>query len=173
VPLVTLPDGPPVRRVAFALARRFSQICTTASAEAVESADLTPLEFAVMAHVNPTDGEPDLDQNALAARLGVDRNSASLLVAGLERNALVARRASETDRRTRLVRLTSKGERLFARLNPRAIERQEHVLDTLDPSERELLMDLLVRVIGANASRARPGSGRRKRSPNGQTNTET
>lgn len=173
VPVQVLQAGPPVRRVPFALARRFSQICTTASAEAIEPVDLTPLEFAVMAHVNPADGEPDLDQNGLAARLGVDRNSVSLFVASLERKGLVARRASDTDRRTRLVRLTSKGERLFDRLNPRAIERQESVLEALDPSERELLMDLLVRVIEANASRARPGSGRRKRTPNGQTDTKT
>ena len=39
---------------------------TGASAEAVTEADLTPLEFAVMAYVNSTDGEPDLDQSALA-----------------------------------------------------------------------------------------------------------
>ncbi len=84
VPLLLLQDGPPVRRVPLALARRFFQICTSASAEAVANADLTPLEFAVMAYVNSIDGEPDLDQSALAARLGVDRNSTSLLVGSLD-----------------------------------------------------------------------------------------
>jgi DNA-binding MarR family transcriptional regulator len=172
VPLLVLEDGAPVRRIPFALARRFLQICTTACAEAVEPADLTPLEFAAMAHINSGDGEPDLDQNGLAGRLGVDRNSASLLVASLERKGLVVRRTSDTDRRTRLVRLTSKGERLFAKLHPRAIELQEHVLEVLDPSDRELLMDLLVRVIEANADRARPGSGRRRRGSTGRTTTD-
>lgn len=170
VPLIVLEDGAPVRRIPFALARRFFQICTTASAEAVAAAELTPLEFAVMAYVNPNDGEPDLDQSGLAGRLGVDRNTTSLLVASLERKGLVARRPSETDRRARLVRLTPTGLRLFAKLHPRAIELQEHVLDALEPAERELLTELLVRVIESNAEWARPGTGRRKRNRNGHTN---
>jgi len=168
VPLLVLRDGPAIRRIPLALARRFFQICTSASAEAVTQADLTPLEFAVMAYVNSIDGEPDLDQSALAARLGVDRNSTSLLVGSLESKGLVDRRVSDTDRRARLVRLTPRGEKLFAKLHPKAVELQQHVLDVLDPAERVLLIDLLVRVIEANPDRARPGAGRRKRSTNGQ-----
>jgi DNA-binding MarR family transcriptional regulator len=171
VELLALRDGPPVRRIPLALARRFFQICTTAAAEAVTKADLTPQEFAVMAYVNATDGEPDLDQSALAARLGVDRNSTSLLVGSLEAKGLVARRVSDTDRRARLVRLTPRGEKLFAKLHPPAIELQQHVLDALDPAERNVLIDLLVRVIESNPDRARPGAGRRKRTSNGQTTT--
>jgi DNA-binding MarR family transcriptional regulator len=168
VPLLLLRDGPPVRRIPLALARRFFQICTGASAAAVTEADLTPLEFAVMAYVNSTDGEPDIDQSALAARLGVDRNSTSLLVGSLESKGLLERRVSDADRRARLVRLTPRGEKLFTKLHPKAIERQEHVLEVLDPAERDVLLDLLVRVIEANSDLARPGAGRRKRSVNGQ-----
>jgi len=168
VPLLVLRDGPAIRRIPLALARRFFQICTSASAEALTQADLTPLEFAVMAYVNSIDGEPDLDQSALAARLGVDRNSTSLLVGSLESKGLVDRRVSDTDRRARLVRLTPRGEKLFAKLHPKAVELQQHVLDVLDHAERVLLIDLLVRVIEANPDRARPGAGRRKRSTNGQ-----
>lgn len=169
VPLLVLRDGPPVRRIPLALARRFYQICTSACAEAVSEADLTPLEFAVMANVNATDGEPDLDQNALAARIGIDRNSTSLLVERLGSRGLLERRVSAADRRARLVRLTPWGEQLFADLHPKAIELQQHVLDVLDPAERDVLIDLLVRVIEANPDQARPGAGRRKRSANGQT----
>jgi DNA-binding MarR family transcriptional regulator len=168
VPLLSLKDGPPVRRVPLALARRFFQICTSAGAESVSEADLTPQEFAVMAYVNSIDGDPDLDQSALAARLGVDRNSTSLLVGSLESKGLLTRRVSDADRRARLVRLTPRGEKLFAKLHPNAIARQAQVLDVLDPAEREVLLDLLVRVIEANPDLARPGAGRRKRS-NGQT----
>jgi len=168
VPLLLLRDGPPLRRVPLALARRFFQICTSASAEAVSEADLTPLEFAVMAYVNSSDGEPDIDQSGLAARLGVDRNSSSLLVASLEAKGLLERRVSEADRRARLVRLTPLGEKLFSKLHPKALEGQEQVLEVLDPAEREVLLDLLARVIEANPELARPGAGRRKRSGNGQ-----
>ena len=124
-----------------------------------------------MAYVNPTDGEPDLDQSALAARLGVDRNSTSLLVGSLETKGLVVRRVSEADRRARQVRLTPKGERLLDKLHPPAIELQQQILNVLDPTERKLFMSLLVRIIEANADRARPGTGRRKRNGNGQIST--
>jgi DNA-binding MarR family transcriptional regulator len=168
VPLLQLRDGPPVRRIPLALARRFFQICTGASAEALAEADLIPLEFAVMAYVNSTDGEPELDQTALAARLGVDRNTTSLLVASLESKGLLERRVSDADRRARLVRLTSRGEKLFNQLHPKAIEHQQQVLEVLEPAERDVLIELLVRVIEANRHLARPGAGRRKRSVNGQ-----
>ena len=101
VPLLLLREGPPVRRIPLALSRRFFQICTSAAAEALTGADLTPHEFAVMAYVNSIDGEPDLDQSALAARLGVDRNSTSLLVGSLESKGLLERRVSDADRRAR------------------------------------------------------------------------
>ena len=171
VELLELGASAPVRRVPLALARRFLQICTTAGAEAVSKAGLTPQEFAVMAYVNSTDGEPDLDQSALAARLGVDRNSTSLLVGSLETKGLVARRVSDADRRARLIRLTPKGERLLNKLHPPALELQQQVLDVLDPAERELFIDMLVRVIEANADRARPGTGRRRRNGNGRIST--
>lgn len=154
---------PPVRRVPLALARRFFQICTTAAAESVEEADLTPLEFAVMAYVNKAVGEPDIDQSSLAARLGIDRNNTSLLVERLVSKGLLERRVNGDDRRARLLRLTTRGEKLHARLYPRAFAGQQRVLAMLEPLEREILLDLLVRVIESNLALARPGSGRRKR----------
>jgi DNA-binding MarR family transcriptional regulator len=158
---VELTGGPPIRRVPVALARRFFQICTTACAEAVGEAGLTPLEFAVMAYVNPTDGEPNIDQVVLAARLGVDRNTTSLLVRSLEAKGLLEQRVSEKDRRARLIRLTRRGERLFAGLHQRAFASQQEVLAGLKPAERSLLLDLLLRVIDDNQHLARPGAGRR------------
>jgi len=163
-PLLPLAGGvPPVRRVPNALARRFFQICTTATAESVKDAGLTPLEFAIMAYINRQVGEPDIDQNCLAARLGIDRNNTSLHVERLETAGLLARRVSERDRRARLLRLTARGEALFRRLYPHALAGQERILRVLAPAERDVLLDLLVRVIEANRALARPGTGRRKR----------
>jgi len=156
---------PAVRRVPLALARRFFQICTTAAAASVKDADLTPLEFAVMAYLNKLVGEPDIDQSSLAARLGLDRNNTGLLVERLESRGLLERRTNGDDRRARLLRLTPRGERLHSRLYPKAFAGQQQILDVLDPSERETLLDLLVRVIEGNLSLAQPGSGRRKRGP--------
>jgi DNA-binding MarR family transcriptional regulator len=163
-PLVTFgQDIPPVHRVPMALARRFFQICTTAAAEALEGHDLTPLEWGVIRYLNRRSGEPNIDQASLAARIGIDRNTASQLVDRLERLGLLERRVNGADRRARLLCLTSRGEKLHARILPRTSEGQQRLLGVLKPVERDLLLDLLVRVIEGNRLLARPGTGRRKR----------
>lgn len=156
---------PAVRRVPLALARRFFQICTAAAAASVQDADLTPLEFAVMAYINKLVGEPDIDQSGLAARLGIDRNNTRLLVDRLESRGLLERRTNGEDRRAWLLRLTPRGEKLHGRLYPKAFAGQQRILEVLSPSERDTLLDLLLRVIEGNLSLARPGAGRRKRGP--------
>ncbi|MCC6886991.1 MAG: MarR family transcriptional regulator [Hyphomicrobiales bacterium] len=151
---------PPVRRVPLALARRFFQVCITALAEALEGEDLTPLQYGVMAYVI---GEPDIDQSGVAARLGIDRNNASLVVEQLEAKRLLTRRVNGADRRAKLLRLTPRGEKLHARVYPQAFGGQQRILSVLAPNEREMLLDLLARVIEGNRALARPGSGRRPR----------
>ena len=160
-----------VRRVPLALARRFFQICTAAAAQSIAEAELTPLEFAVMAYINKAVGEPGIDQSTLAARLGIDRNSTSLLVVRLLAKGLLEARINAEDRRARLLWLTPRGEKLHARLYPRAYADQLRILDALNPAERETLLDLLVRVIEGNLPLVRPGAGRRKRSAVSGTTT--
>jgi DNA-binding MarR family transcriptional regulator len=161
---------PPVRRVLMALARRLFQICTTATAEVLAPEDLTPLQYAVIAYV---EGEPDIDQNGLAARLGVDRNNASLLVEQLEAKRLIERRVNGADRRARLLRVTPRGKRLYDRLMPAVFGAQQRLLTLLTPAEREQLLDVLVRVIEGNKVLARPGTGRRKRRPRQSASSQT
>ena len=157
------PGIPPVRRVATALARRFYQICVTLSADSVAAANLTPLQFAVLACLNKRNGEPGIDQNGVAARLGVERSHVSLLVEELGKRGLVERRVNGADRRARILRLTPKGDGVFDRLRGKNTAANERVLDPLTAKERELLFDLLIRVIKQNTAYARPGAGRRKR----------
>jgi DNA-binding MarR family transcriptional regulator len=155
--------GVPVRRTPPALARRFFQICTTATAEMLAGENLTNLQYGGLVYLSRVGGEPDIDQNGLAGRLGIDRASTSQLVDELEEMGLVERRVNGADRRARLLRLTPRGERLRARLSPALSARQMRVLAALTPHERELLLDLLVRVVESNRTLARPGAGRRKR----------
>ena len=161
--LVTFERGsPPVHRVPAPLARRFDQICVSTLAQDLAGADLTPLEFAVLRYV---DEEPGLDQSGVCERLGVDRNSTSLLVNRLEANGLVSRRVNGDDRRARLLYLTPAGKRLHDRVRPKAFAGSQRMLSVLKPAERELLLDLLVRLVEGNRILARPGAGRRKREP--------
>jgi DNA-binding MarR family transcriptional regulator len=161
VQVVSWNGGAPIRRVPAALARRFAQICVAVVAEALEGEDLTPLQFAVLANLGDNS---DVDQNGLAVRLGVDRNTASILVEQLERRGLVDRRVNGADRRARLLRLTPGGHRLHERLRPAMRAGQRRILAPLAPEERERFLDQLVLIIKTNETYARPGAGRRKRS---------
>ena len=156
------PDVPPVRRVPVALARRFAQICMTVSAADVGPLGLTPLEFAVIAYLHRPDGNEELDQSGLGERIGIDRNNVSLMVDALEQRGLVRRRVDPDDRRARQVSLTREGRGLFEKMTPITYANQMRILDVLEPGEREVLLDLLVRVIEGNRALARPGAGRRK-----------
>jgi DNA-binding MarR family transcriptional regulator len=155
--------GVPMRRTPIGLARLFFQICTAAAADALAQAGLTPLQFGALVYLSRETGEPDIDQSGLAARLGIDRASTSALVDELEAMGLVERRVNSADRRARLLRLTSRGERLRARLHPGQIAAQMNVLASLKARERELMIDLLVRVIESNSGLVRPGAARRRR----------
>ncbi len=160
---------PPVRRTPTPLARRFFQICVALSAEGVAGSGVTALEYAALPYLSKQTGDPGIDQIGLAERLGIDRNSTSLLIDQLEAKGLVERRVNPADRRARFLYLTKKGERLFEQLRPAMQAVNERILAPLNRSERELLLDLLIRVIEGNWAHARPGAGRRKRSSLGES----
>ena len=145
----------------IALARRLYQIAVARAAEVHEGHGIVPLEFAVLIHLNAS---PGIDQNTLAARMALDRTSTGALVHGLEAKGLVKRTVSSTDRRARVLDLTAKGAALHTKLRPPGEAAQAEILSVLSVAERKALIDMLMRVIEANAAYIRPGAGRRKRS---------
>lgn len=156
------PDAPPVRRFPVPLARRFYQICAAVMTEAVAEAGLSALQFAILPYVSERTGDPGLDQNGIATRIGIDRNNVSLLLDQLEQKGLVMRRLNGADRRAHMVYLTPKGEKLFARIQPSVYAANARILEPLAPHDRELFLDMLVRLIKGNFGYARPGAARRK-----------
>jgi DNA-binding MarR family transcriptional regulator len=164
LPATPIEDSIPVRRTATPLARRFYQICVAMVADSVAEAGLTPLQYGVLPYLNKETGEPGIDQRGLAARLGIDRNNASVIAGELEKKGLIERRVDDADQRAWRLYLTPQGEKLYQRLRPNNVAANERILAPLEPRERELLLDLLVRVVQANAIHARPGAGRRRRS---------
>jgi hypothetical protein len=88
--------------------------------------------------------------------------TAQVLVDHLAGRGIVERRVSETDRRARLLRLTANGERLFRQVRKGNLAAQARALALLTRDERELLHDLLTRLVAANGAHARPGAGRAK-----------
>lgn len=147
----------------MSLSRRFFQICTAAAADALITHGLTPMESGVLAYLNRDSGNPNIDQISLAERMGIDRSHASLLLERLVGMGLVDRQVNPENRRAHILCLTSAGEKLYARTRPTFNAGQEKILDVLRPAERDMLLDLLMRVVEGNRILARPGAGRRKR----------
>jgi DNA-binding MarR family transcriptional regulator len=161
--LVQFQTASPIRRSTNPLARRFYQMCLGVQAQTLSPVGLTALEYSVMAYLNRDDGEPRIDQNSLAARLGVERSHASLIVEAMTTNGLVARSVNGADRRARLLSLTPKGEKLYRRVRPAVRAANARILEPLSPHQREQFFDMLIRMIEANGVHARPGADRRGR----------
>jgi len=153
------PEVLPSHRVPAHLARRFNQICLGVTAEILESEGLTPLLFGVLAAVLE---EPGRGQKQAAERMGVDAVNFGQMIDELEGKGLVERKIDPDDRRARKLFVTERGAALRGRLRPSLLAAQGRLLAPLSPDERSELLDMLVRVIEANDSYARPGNGRRK-----------
>jgi DNA-binding MarR family transcriptional regulator len=160
-PIVQSASGaPPLPRRASPLARRFQQVCAAMIAEALAGEELVQLEYGSLVCL---DIEPGMDQRRLAEAMGIDPSNASLIVDRLHSMGLIERRINGADRRARELYLTPKGKKLWRRINPKTRAANGQVLAPLAPAERELFLDLLIRVIEGNWAHARPGAGRRKR----------
>lgn len=150
---------PPRHRVPSFLAQRFHQLCLGILAEVVEPAGLKLKEYGALTVLH---GEPGIEQRRLASILGIDQVSAGQMLERLEQRGLVDRRAHPTDRRVRALFLTPAGLDLRLRLRPAGLAAQQRILAPLRPEEREVLVDLLTRVVDGHGIYVRPGNGRNR-----------
>lgn len=158
--LTSIGHGIVPHHVPYPLVRRLDQIFAWAAAEALEDEETeTPQEYAAVAVL---DDFPGIDQRRLAALMGLDRTNVGQLIDRLEAKGLVKRVVSGTDRRARELRLTPHGKAVRRRLRPEVVKAQAQVLSPLAPAEQDIFIDLLIRVVKANETNARPGAGRRK-----------
>lgn len=96
-----------VQRAARALARRFD--------DALRPLGLTNGQFSLLMSLNRP--EPP-GMAAVASLLGMDRTTLTAALKPLQRRGLLRTAADPTDRRGRIMTLTSKGRRLLARAVP-------------------------------------------------------
>lgn len=148
---------PPNHRVPSFLAFRFYQLCLGMMAEVLAPEGLKPAEYGALTML---DLAPGLDQQNLAARLGVDKVSVGQMMDRLERAGLLERRLDPANRRSRRLHLTPAGLLLRRRLQPAALAAQDRILAPLDPEERLVLVDMLTRLVERHGRYARPGNGR-------------
>jgi DNA-binding MarR family transcriptional regulator len=90
---------------------------------------------------------PTCNQAGIAEFLGLDRTVMTYLVDDLESAGLVERRPDPSDRRARLVVLTTKGRKTYDAESARIGEVERDVLGNLSDADAELFRQLLFRVV--------------------------
>jgi DNA-binding MarR family transcriptional regulator len=139
-------------------------------AEAISGEEIVQLEYGSLIALEL---EPGVDQRRLADAMGIDPSNAGHIVDRLQSRGLIERRINNSDRRARELYVTPKGTALWRRMRAKSSVANAKILAPLAPHERELFLDLLIRVIQGNWSHARPGAGRRKRSTGISTSRKT
>jgi DNA-binding MarR family transcriptional regulator len=111
---------------------------------ALEPTGLTPPQFGVLALLCRQDSQR---QAALCERGAVDPNTMVGIVDRLEAAGLVARRRDPQDRRAYLVRITTRGRRMFESCIPLRNQAAHRSWAALSPVEQNRLRDLLRKVL--------------------------
>jgi len=108
---------------------------------------LSAADFRVIAALRRTGPPHRLPQARLASRLGLTSGTISVRIDRLAGRGLVTREADPGDRRGQLVRLSGEGHALFDEITPVHLANEDRLLSALAPAERDLLADLLRRLL--------------------------
>jgi len=106
--------------------------------------DLTPTQFAVLARLHEVGA---CSQNSLGRQTAMDVATIKGVVSRLEQRGLVVKRASEDDKRKKLIELTPEGERTFERAMIAATEISRMTLAPLTKEEQTQLLRLLRKIL--------------------------
>ena len=92
--------------------------------------------------------EPGIPASRICQVIGFDKGPVSRTLAAMEGRGLVAIKADQDDARTYSISLTSKGYATHDQVIVVALERERRLLSCLSKPEREVLIELLLRVHG-------------------------
>jgi DNA-binding MarR family transcriptional regulator len=126
------------------LIRRAQQIAVSIFAEQLSSADITPVQFAIL---NALLGSPGIDQVSLAKRVAFDPATSGSVIGRLEAKGWVARKADPNDRRRKLLVVTPAGVLALGLVQADVARIQEKILSPLTPQEQSQFVQLLSRLV--------------------------
>ena len=131
--------------------RRLQQIAVSLFMEHTKEHGVTPVQYAALEEIFKS---PNLDQRTLATAIRFDTSTIGGVIDRLEKRGLVTRNASPTDRRVRLLELTSEGEQVLAAMQPAVQSAQHAILAPLTATEQAQLITLTKKILAANESLA-------------------
>jgi DNA-binding MarR family transcriptional regulator len=121
------------------------------------SVDLVGMNLKNMVVLAYLRDHPRPSQQTMTEQLSMDSNTGVLVLNDLEDLEYVERRRDPTDRRRHIVDLTDAGRRALAKAEVAQESVEEQVLGALEPAERAILRELLVRALkGAEPADAVP-----------------
>ncbi len=144
---MTIPDASktaahdPCLATVRALVRAY-QSFSSYSETFVRQYDLTPAQFDVIATLGNT---PGLSMGEIGERTLITKGTLTGVVDRLEKKNLVSREVPPENRRSVIVKLSEQGTAIFEQVFPAHVADIRTHLETLNPSEMELLQVLLQR----------------------------
>jgi len=126
------------------LVRRMWQIHVAMFLQETKGSGMTPLQFSILLVL---EASPDLEQFALAFRVGLDRSNLSEIVTRMTSAGLLKCGPSQRDRRTKVARLTKRGQQLLRKLRARMNRSHARLLEDLPAGERADFLRMMKRVV--------------------------
>jgi DNA-binding MarR family transcriptional regulator len=126
------------------LVRRMWQIHVAMFLQETQGSGMTPLQFSILLVLEES---PDLEQFALAFRVGLDRSNLSEIVSRMTRAGLLECGPSKGDRRTKVARLTRRGLQLLRRLRQKVDRSHARLLEDLTPRQRSDFLKMMTTVV--------------------------
>ncbi len=147
------------------LVRRLHQIHVAMFLENVANGEMTPIQYGLLSILAT---RPNIDQFTIGEELGLDRANVAGILQRLESRKLISRVVDAENRRRKICLATPKGLALVKRYDQQMQDCQKRLLSPLSPTEREVFMTLLSRLVEANNE-----SGRTSLKPNGEAFAST
>lgn len=105
--------------------------------------DLTRQQFILLKILNQ---QKCVAQGDLAFLTSRDKTSLTRLISTMQRKGLVIREGSETDRRSKLIKLTTQGKEVFENLTPKMRGIISEIVEGIDKDELEIAKKVLDKI---------------------------
>lgn len=147
------PDTP-ARRAVVSVVRAFGAISRHMGPHYAKFS-ITPSQFQMLTVLNRLSDEP-VTQRRLGNELYVSFPNVTVMLSRLEEASLIKRTVNPTDRREKLVSISSQGRKLLRQIWKDQPAQLDHIMKGLNDDERSQLARLLNRMITAHDSPSEP-----------------